>query len=192
MTIESMDLGYSPALGYYEAPLHLKANGGIFLLDDLGFQQEEPQDLLSRWIFPLENHTDFLTLMTGQKIEVPFSQKLIVSTNIDPDKVMSPAFLRRMGYRLYLGDPSPADYVQIFRQYAAKYNCSVASGTLEWLIKRYEAERRPLRGCEPRDLIERARDYCHFTGQELVLNEEVLSLAWMGYFGTNSRELRME
>jgi hypothetical protein len=188
MTVESMDLGYSPALGYYEAPVHLKANGGIFLLDDLGFQRNTPEQLLSRWIFPLENGTDFLTLKTGQKIEVPFSQKLIVSTNLDPNKVMSPAFLRRMGYRLFLGDPTPADYVQIFRNYAARFNTSVSSGLMEWLLDRYQAERRPLRGCEPRDLIERARDFCSFRNENLRLDEDTLSLAWRGYFGTNGRQ----
>jgi hypothetical protein len=185
MTTESMDLGYSPALGYYEAPLHLKANGGTFLLDDLGFQRNTPSELLSRWIFPLENGLDYLTLQTGQKIEVPFSQKLIVSTNLDPDKVMSPAFLRRMGYRLYLGDPSPADYIQIFRNYAAQFNVAVPSSVMEWILEKYESENRPLRGCEPRDLIERARDFCRFRGQELELTEDIMQLAWVGYFGNN-------
>jgi predicted ATPase with chaperone activity len=183
LTIEDLDLGYSAALGFYEAPLHFKANGGTFLLDDLGMQQCDPQALLSRWVFPLENGVDYLTLQTGQKMEVPFAQRLIVSTNIDPEKVMNPAFLRRMGYRMYLGDPTPEYYVEIFRRYAARYNLSISADLLARLINRYKLEGRPLRSCEPRDLVERVRDVCQFRNQEFLLSEENLDLAWRGYFG---------
>ena len=183
LTIEDLDLGFSPSLGYYEAPLHFKANGGTFLLDDLGFQHIDPQELLARWIFPLENGIDYLTLQTGQKLEVPFRQKLIVSTNIDPEKVMNPAFLRRMGYRLYLGDPSPEYYVEIFRRYAGRYDLSVSADHIAAILDRYKAEGRPLRSCEPRDLIERVRDVCMLRDQKVEINEETLDVAWRGYFG---------
>ena len=110
MTLESFDLIYSPSLRYYEAPLHLKANGGMFLIDDFGRQRVDPHELLNRWIIPLENRIDYLTLHTGQKIQIPFLQMLIIATNLDPGQVTDPAFLRRMGYRLYLGAPSPERY----------------------------------------------------------------------------------
>jgi hypothetical protein len=183
LTIDALDLGYNPELGYYEAPLHLKANGGTFLLDDLGHQRVSPQELLSRWIFPLENRVDCLTLQTGQKLQVPFRQHLIVSTNLDPDTMLSAAFMRRMGYRLYLGDPSPEDYAIAFRRYAAKAGLEVPENLVESLLRRYETEERPLRGCEPRDLIERALDLCRFTRRPPTLCEETLDLAWRGYFG---------
>jgi predicted ATPase with chaperone activity len=183
LTIEDLDLGFSPSLGYYEAPLHFKANGGTFLLDDLGFQHIDPQELLARWIFPLENGIDYLTLQTGQKLEVPFRQKLIVSTNIDPEKVMNPAFLRRMGYRLYLGDPSPEYYVEIFRRYAGRYDLTVSADHIAGILDRYKAEGRPLRSCEPRDLIERVRDVCMLRDRKVEINEETLDVAWRGYFG---------
>lgn len=187
LTIEALDLIYIPNFGYYEAPLHFKANGGAFLLDDFGCQRVDPDKLLSRWILPLERQVDYLTLQTGQQMEVPFRQMLIVSTNLDPNKVVLPGFLRRIGYRLQMNDPLPQRYAEIFRQYAARYNITVKPHLIEHLLAHYSAERRPLRCCEPRDLIERAMDVCRFHGRPLGLNEEILALAWMCYFG-KSRE----
>lgn len=183
LTIADLDLGYSASLGFYEAPLHFKANGGTFLLDDLGCQRVDPQELLSRWVFPLENGVDYLTLQTGQKLEVPFRQRLIVSTNLDPERVMNPAFLRRMGYRMYLGDPTPEYYVEIFRRYAARYDLPVSANALAYVLERYKTEGRALHACEPRDLIERVRDVCRFQDLKFELTVENLDLAWRGYFG---------
>lgn len=183
LTLEALDLVYSPTHRYYEAPLHLKANGGTFLLDDFGCQRTEPNDLLSRWIYPLEHRIDQLTLQNGQKLEVPFQQMLIVSTNLDPESVMDPAFLRRMGYRLYVGDPTPAMYERIFRRYAGQFNLTVDEAVLQKLVERYAKERRNMHGCEPRDLINRARDIAAYRGEPTALSESVLELAWTGYFG---------
>jgi hypothetical protein len=183
MTLESFDLTYSPSLRYYEAPLHLKANGGTFLIDDFGRQRVEPHELLNRWIIPLEHRIDYLTLHTGQKIQVPFLQLLIIATNLDPGRVTDPAFLRRMGYRLCLDAPSPECYREIFERYAGRQGIPVPPSLVERLLQRYAAEGRELRGCEPRDLIERARDICRFTGRPLTLDDDVLALAWAGYFG---------
>ena len=185
LTIDALDLGYSPEMGFYEAPLHMKANGGTFLLDDLGCQRVSPWDLLSRWVFPLENGTDCLTLQTGQKLQVPFRQRLVVSTTLDPDENISPMFLRRMGYRVFMNDPSEQNYGEVFRRYAKSMGLSVPDGLLTWLLERYRAEGRPLRGCEPRDLLERVRDTCRFRHIPLQLNEKTLSLAWVGYFGAH-------
>lgn len=183
LTLEALDLTYVASRGYYEAPLHVKANGGVFLLDDFGYQRVEPRKLLSRWIFPLENQVDHLTLRTGQKLSVPFRQILIVSTNLDPEAVMDPAFLRRMGYRLYLGDPTPAEYEQIFARCAGNAGAVVPAGLIERLIERSRAEGRPLRSCQPRDLIERASDICRFHSRPLELSDETVAVAWAGYFG---------
>jgi hypothetical protein len=183
MTLESFDLTYSPALRYYEAPLHLKANGGTFLIDDFGRQRVDPHELLNRWIIPLENRIDYLTLRTGQKIQVPFLQLLIIATNLDPASVTDPAFLRRLGYRLQLDAPSPERYCEIFERYAYRQGIALPAGLLDRLLARYAAEKRELRGCEPRDLIERTRDICRFTGRTWELNDQVMALAWTGYFG---------
>jgi hypothetical protein len=182
-TMESFELTYSPALRYYESPLHFKANGGTFLIDDFGRERMDPHELLNRWITPLEHKIDYLTLQTGQKIQVPFHLMLILATNLDPNKVMDPAFLRRMGYRLYLGNPTAEQYVQIFQQYAKRCGVGVETRLIEGLIDRYRAEKRPFRCCEPRDLIERARDYCTYRSQTLELSQEILDIAWTGYFG---------
>ena len=184
LTLDALELSYSTAHRYYEAPLHLKANGGIFLLADLGYQRAAPLDLLSRWIFPLERRVDYLTLSTGQKLTVPFLLMLILSTNLEPEKVMNAAFLRRMGYRLHLDHPEPEAYRTIFTRYAEARGATVPPGMIEALFARYEAEQRPLRSCEPRDLIERARDICGYQGRGFELTMDVVDRAWRGYFGS--------
>jgi hypothetical protein len=186
MTLESCDLVYSRSLRYYEAPLHVKANGGMFLIDDFGRQRVEPHDLLNRWIIPLEHQIDYLSLHTGQKVQVPFRLLLIVATNLCPEDVTDPAFLRRMGYRLQLDKPTPERYQLIFERYATRWGATLDPGLFAHLFDRYQAEEREPRCCEPRDLIERARDICRLRGQPLVLNNALLDLAWAGYFGTSA------
>jgi predicted ATPase with chaperone activity len=188
MTMENFDLIYSPSLRYYEAPLHMKANGGTFVIDDFGRQRVGPHEMLNRWIIPLEHRIDYLTFHTGQKIQVPFRMMLIVATNLDPRVVADPAFLRRMGYRLHLDSPSPEVYSEIFRRYAARCEMELPPGLLPRLLQRYREEKRPLQCCEPRDLLERVRDICRFRAQAPEVNEELLSLAWTGYFGPTQGE----
>jgi predicted ATPase with chaperone activity len=183
LTIELLDLIYSPTLRYYEAPPHLKSNGGVFLVDDFGRERVSPEQLLNRFITPMEHQVDYLSMCTGQKIQVPLRHVLIIATNLSPEKVTDPAFLRRMGYRIYLGAPNPEQYAKIFTQYAAKHGATVAPEVMERLLERYRSTNRELRGCEPRDLIERARDICRFHGRPLELSNKVLDLAWAGYFG---------
>jgi predicted ATPase with chaperone activity len=183
MTIEELDLAYSPSLRFYEAPPHVKANGGTFLIDDFGRQRVDPHDLLNRWIIPLESQTDHLTLHTGQKIQIPFQLMLIVATNLTVSDVADPAFLRRMGYRLHLDYPTPENYAGIFKQYARRQGLEIDDGLVKSVLERYQAEGRHRRASEPRDLIERARDICRLRHQPLELNEEVLDVAWRGYFG---------
>ncbi|MCE2927138.1 MAG: hypothetical protein LW823_05805 [Rickettsiales bacterium] len=183
MTLESLDMTYLPSLKYYEAPLHMKANGGTFLIDDFGRQHVEPSELLNRWIIPLEHRVDFLTLFGGQKIQVPFLLMLIIATNLRPEDVTDPAFLRRIGYRLTIDKPTPDNYNAIFRRYAERYNITVNDTFLKALHARYEASKKELRACEPRDLIERMRDICLYRGEAVTVNEELLGLAWKAYFG---------
>jgi DNA-binding PadR family transcriptional regulator len=183
LTLEYLDLVYSPSLRYYEAPPHLKANGGVFLVDDFGRERVSPHELLNRFITPMEHHFDYFTLSTGQKIQLPLRQVLIIATNLSLETVTDPAFLRRMGYRLCLEAPSPKQYARIFHAYAERHGVTVDSAVLAGLLERYRTQGRELRACEPRDLIERARDICRFRGRPLELSAEVLDLAWAGYFG---------
>jgi len=114
---------------------------------------------------------------------VPLRHVLIIATNLSPESVTDPAFLRRMGYRLYLGPPTPEQYARIFQQYAQRQGATVAPEVVDRLLERYRAQNREPRACEPRDLIERARDICRFESRPLELTPKVLDLAWIGYFG---------
>src|SRR6185437_810250 len=133
LTLEYLDLIYSPWLRYYEAPPHLKANGGVFLVDDFGRERVSPHQLLNRFITPMEHHFDYFTLATGQKIQVPLRHVLIIATNLSLEAVTDPAFLRRMGYRVCLEAPSPEEYARIFTAYAGSNGASVAPELLEGL-----------------------------------------------------------
>lgn len=183
LTLDYLDLVWSPALRYYEAPPHLKANGGVFLVDDFGRERVSPHQLLNRFITPMEHNFDYFTLVTGQKIQVPLRQVLIIATNLSLETVTDPAFLRRMGYRLLLEAPTEEQYERIFTDYAAKHNAVLPPGVLDGILERYRSTGRELRACEPRDLIERSRDICRFRGQPLELTPDVIDLAWNGYFG---------
>ncbi|QGJ71492.1 putative ATPase [Planctomycetales bacterium 10988] len=190
MTIEALDLSFSPALKFYEAPLHFKSNGGTFVIDDFGRQRVAPSDLLNRWIIPLEHRIDYMTLHTGLKVQVPFRQLLIVATNLDPNRVMDPAFLRRMGYRIEIQTPTIERYREIFIRYAKEnYDLTPPQPLLERLLDRYKRESRELRACEPRDLIERVHDICLLRREAMDLNDEYLDLAWCGYFGTKRKQI---
>ena len=184
MTIETMDLIYSQTVRFYEAPFQLKANGGTLVIDDFGRQRVDPHDLLNRWIIPLEGRVDFLTLHTGKKIEVPFEQLLIFATNLDPSDLVDDAFLRRMGYRLFVNAPTPEMYGEIFQKYVEANGFAYDPKHLEFLFKLYGEEGRPLRGCEPRDLVQRCLDFCKYENRPLELSNELLNLAWRNYFGT--------
>jgi predicted ATPase with chaperone activity len=190
LTLESLDLVYSPTMRYYEAPPHLKANGGVFLVDDFGRERVSPDQLLNRFITPMEHQIDYFTLRTGQKVQLPLRHVLIIATNLDPALVTDPAFLRRMGYRLYLGAPTPEQYARIFKNYAQRLGLAVAPEVIDRLLERYRAQGRELRSCEPRDLIERARDVCRFQGRPMELSPKVLDMAWLGYFGHELPEKR--
>lgn len=190
MTIEALDLSFSEALKFYEAPLHFKSNGGTFVIDDFGRQRVSPSELLNRWIIPLEHRIDYLSLHTGLKIQVPFRQMLVVATNLDPNRVMDPAFLRRMGYRMEVQGPTAERYREIFNRYAEeKHGVRVPPALIDRLLTRYNKENRELRSCEPRDLIERVGDICKLKRQPMELNDEFLDLAWCGYFGMKRQQL---
>jgi hypothetical protein len=170
-------------LRYYEAPFQLKANGGTLVIDDFGRQRVAPKDLLNRWIIPLERRVDYLTLQTGKKIEVPFEALVVFSTNLNETDLVDEAFMRRMGYRARLELPVPDTYIEIFKRAAAARGIRIEGSALAHVLNRYMIERRPMRACEPRDLINRIEDICLFEGRPLEITPELIDIAWRNYFG---------
>jgi hypothetical protein len=183
MTIDTMDLIFSPTVRFYEAPFQMKSNGGTLVIDDFGRQRVNPRDLLNRWIVPLEGRVDYLTLHTGKKVAVPFEQLLIFATNLDPKALVDDAFLRRMGYRLFVAPPNKEMYTAIFQQYTETSGFEYDPARLDYVFRMYEADQRPLRACEPRDLIQRCADICRFENRGWALSDDLLKLAWFNYFG---------
>lgn len=186
MTLESMELTCSETQRFYEAPFQLKANGGVLVVDDFGRQRCSPDQLLNRWIIPLESRVDYLTLSTGKKIQVPFEEIVVFATNLTVSDVADEAFLRRMGYRLYVMPPGPETYAEIFKRYASTQGLSVSEDVLTHLDKRYGVERREPKACEPRDLVDRAVEICKFRRETIRLTKETLDAAWAAYFGASA------
>ncbi len=188
LTLESMDLIFT-GTSFYEAPFQLKANGGVLIIDDFGRQRVAAHELLNRWIVPLENHVDYLTLRTGKKIEVPFEQNLVFSTNLNPKDLVDEAFLRRMGYRLSLKNPDENTYRLILQQYLEKNSLLCEPDLLEMLLARYQHENRGMKACEPRELVERCRDICSYETLPLFITKDLMHRAWNHYFGIPEHSL---
>ena len=184
LTLENADLAWSTAAKFYEAPFQVKSNGGTLVIDDFGRQRMPPQELLNRWILPLERRVDFLTLHNGKKIEVPFEQLVVFSTNLEERDLVDEAFLRRMGYRARVEPPTPGAFIEIFRRTATGRGIQVDQQCLDHLLSKYAAEKRVMKGCEPRDLLNKVNDICIFEGRAPQLTTQLIDLAWGNYFGT--------
>ncbi len=183
LTLETLDLVYDPINKYYEAPFQVKANGGMFLIDDFGRQQVRPRDLLNRWIVPLEKRVDFLTLANGRKIEVPFDVMVVFSTNLDPTDLVDEAFLRRIRHKIEIGDPSFEEYREIFRRMAKQRGLSYDDKMLAYLLQEwYIRFDRPLRGSHPRDLIDQMKDIASYLGLPFEMSAELIDRAADSYF----------
>jgi hypothetical protein len=184
LTLDNTDLTWSESAKFYEAPFQVKSNGGTLVIDDFGRQRVQPQELLNRWILPLERRVDFLTLHNGKKIEVPFEQLVVFSTNLEERDLVDEAFLRRMGYRARVEPPTPAAFVEIFKRVASVRGVAIDQECINHLLQKYVSEKRMMKGCEPRDLLNKVTDICVFEGQALQLTPELIDLAWGNYFGT--------
>lgn len=185
LTLQMMDLQFDASSRFYQAPPHLKANGGVFVVDDLGRQLVSARDLMNRWIVPLDRNRDYLTLHTGYKFAVPFSMTVIFCTNLRPDDLADEAFLRRFGYKVYLGPMDPAHYRQVFQNACGALGVRFDAAAFDWLLEhRHRAEQRPLLACYPRDLVGRVRDFALYEDQDAVLSRAGLERAWTTYFCT--------
>ncbi|HXK92815.1 MAG TPA: AAA family ATPase [bacterium] len=185
LTLDMLDLRYNPITKYYEAPLHLKSNGGIFIIDDFGRQQIDPRNLLNRWILPLEERIDFLTLHTGKKFPIPFEQFVIFATNLNPKQLVDEAFLRRIRYKIYVGQITVNTYKLIFDWECRKKNLVYNSVDLDTIIEKYYLKpNRMLRACDPRDITDRIVDYCHYYELPLKISYEIFDNTYAAYMAT--------
>jgi DNA-binding MarR family transcriptional regulator len=183
LTLETLDLIYSPDVKYYEAPFQLKATNGMLLIDDFGRQRISPKDLLNRWIVPLESEVDYLTLHTGKKLQVPFDVFVAFSTNLDPGDLVDDAFLRRVRYKLAVQPPDEDQFLSIWQAVCRKKNVAYDDEAVRWLIEaHFRPTNRPFAACQPRDLLDQVIDIAHYRGEVPELSGELLDAAAKNYF----------
>lgn len=185
LKMESLDLRFDPLSKFYEAPLQMKANGGLFLIDDFGRQQIRPADLLNRWIVPLENEIDFLRLNTGQTIVVPFRMFLVFSTNLDPMSLVDDAFLRRIQMKVEVKSPDEKLFYQIFVQMCKQFNIAFDKEAFVYLIQRWYIQTgRTLQAVHPRDILRTLQAICEYDNIPPKLTPELIDEACQIYFVT--------
>jgi predicted ATPase with chaperone activity len=183
LTLETLDLVWDDVSKYYEAPFQMKANGGMFLIDDFGRQLVRPRDLLNRWVVPLEKRYDYLTLHTGQKIEVPFELLIVFSTNLEPSDLVDEAFLRRIRHKIEVGDPSFDSFREIFRRECTFRNIAFDEEGLAYLLREYYIKpEKPLRACHPRDLLDEILDIARYRNITPALSQDLIDRACRAYF----------
>jgi hypothetical protein len=183
LTLDMLDLTYNSLSKFYEAPLQLKANGGVFLVDDFGRQRMRPEDLLNRWIVPLESRVDYLTLHTGKKFQVPFDVLTIFATNLDPASLADEAFLRRIPYKIPIEDPSLDQFTRIFELACSRRGLKFHQVMVAYLHRRHYAPRqRPLRACQARDLLDQVAALCRYRGVPPTITRALIDDACRAYF----------
>ncbi|MCU0522389.1 MAG: ATP-binding protein [Anaerolineae bacterium] len=183
LTMEGLDLVYNSDFKFYEAPYQVKANCGIFLIDDFGRQTVRPADLLNRWIVPLEKRIDFMTLHTGRKIEIPFEVLIVFSTNLEPRELVDEAFLRRIRHKIEVQDPSWEEFAEIFKRIAEIKKVPYSEPALAYLIREhYIKASRPPRACHPRDLLDQIIDIANYLSVPPTLSKELIDRAALSYF----------
>ncbi len=183
LTLETLDLVWDDVSKYYEAPFQMKANGGMFLIDDFGRQLVRPRDLLNRWVVPLEKRYDYLTLHTGQKIEVPFEVLIVFSTNLAPNELVDEAFLRRIRHKIYVGDPSYDAFREILRRECHARKIAFDDEGVAYLLREYYIKPgKPLRACHPRDIADEIMDIARFENVTPRLTKELIDRACKAYF----------
>ncbi|HJR61049.1 MAG TPA: hypothetical protein VJ813_16680 [Vicinamibacterales bacterium] len=183
LTLEMLDLSFNPISKFYEAPIQLKANGGVFVVDDFGRQRIPPRDLLNRWIVPLESRVDYLTLHTGRKFEIPFNVFIVFATNLKPESLADEAFLRRIPYKILAKNPTVDEYCRIFELNCRKRGLAFDPVMVEYLERRYYQPRGlQMRACHPRDLVEQVVDICRYQKKPPAITRELLDMACGSYF----------
>jgi len=183
LTLAGLDLVFDPISKIYEAPYQMKSNGGMFLIDDFGRQQVSPQNLLNRWIVPLEKRVDFLTLQTGKKIEIPFDVLIVFSTNLDPSSLVDDAFLRRIRHKILVPNPTWDEFSEIFRRLCPIRGVPFNEEGLEYLVQEHylKVNREP-KMVHPRDLLDQIIDAARYLDIPPAMSRELLDQAVEAYF----------
>ncbi|HEY5974436.1 MAG TPA: ATPase, partial [Geobacteraceae bacterium] len=186
LTMRMLDLDFNTVTNYYEASLQMKANNGLLIIDDFGRQQVDPHQILNRWIVPLDRRIDYMTLHTGMKFTIPFDILLVFATNIEPQKLVDEAFLRRIRYKIKIDHPTEKDFVTIFRtvcaQFGVKFNESAYTFMIEQWYRRFDIR---FNACHPRDIVEHIVNYSRYFNKPLELDEESIMFACENYFVTD-------
>ena len=191
LKIESLDLRFDPLANFYEAPLQLKANGGVFLIDDFGRQQASPIDLLNRWIMPLENGVDFLRLRTGQTMVIPFRALIIFCTNLDPYNLADESFFRRIQMKVGIFNPNDAEFKRIFIKVCQQMEIYFDDASYVHLIEKwYRNDNRQFQAVHPRDLLTIIRAVCNYDDREIHLTQELIDEACEIYFVRHSSAIQ--
>ena len=185
LTMDSLEIRHDSNSNVSEASLQMKSNCGCLLIDDFGRQRIEPQQLLNRWIVPLENRVDYQTLSTGKKIQVPFEQLIIFSTNLEPADLVDEAFLRRNPYKIEVTDPDGKEFHALFQMYCKRMKCEYKADMVDYLINtHFVPHGRRMRRCHPRDLLKQIRNFCTYNDLKLELRKEYIDLVVTSYFTT--------
>lgn len=183
LTMDSLEVTLNTATNVSEAPVQLKSNCGTLVIDDFGRQRMTTDELLNRWIVPLEKRYDFLNLASGKKIQVPFDQLIIFSTNLEPKDLVDDAFLRRIPYKIEVVDPAETAFRELFGIMAPIIGVDWSDDALDYLVEtHYKAVNRPMRCCQPRDLLQQIKNYCHYVKQPAVMTRENFDFAVENYF----------
>lgn len=183
LTMDALEIRHDAKTNVSESSLQMKSNCGCLLIDDFGRQRMAPAELLNRWIVPLENKFDFLTLATGKKIQVPFEQLIIFSTNLEPYQLADEAFLRRIPYKIEAKDPSQAEFRLLFKICARQFQCEFRPEVVDYLVEKfYRPVNRPMRRCQPRDLMSQVRNMCKYLGIPMEMKPEYFDKVVNSYF----------
>ncbi len=183
LILDQLELIFDPISKVYEAPFQMKSNGGLFLIDDFGRQKCRPQDLLNRWIVPLEKQVDYLALQTGKKIAVPFDVLIVFSTNLSPKDLVDDAFLRRIRHKIEVPNPTPNEFREIFKRVSKHKKIPYSDDGLRYLIQEhYMKTGRDLRACHPRDLCDQIVDEAKYRGIQPSMTKQLIDRACQAYF----------
>jgi hypothetical protein len=183
MTETALEPKYNTVSKYYEAPHQILANNGVLIIDDFGRQKISPKELLNRWMYPLETRQDFCNLHTGQQFAVPFDQLVIFCTNLDPNALADEAFFRRIRHKVFIGDVTHEQFMEIFERVCEQYGLTYNAQLIQDMLKKhYIPFSRPLRACHPRDIIQNLIDRAKFLGIVPKLTFQDLNLACENYF----------